>query len=275
MVAHKRVVRRVSAGRRDQLNRLASLLYEFLPLNSPAKSTVTFRTIFAESGVEKYLEGPTNKTQALQKGFVSLYRYHDRLPKMVIRKVIPAAIEYRRHKRRPITREELNSLASCLEALEIDMTNEIAAIDLDESIPRIVVPPDELKERLHQHDLDPAISGEPLDLFDNGHFNEAVRKAAEMFEDRVRSVSGLDAHGRDLMAKAFANDALIAVSKIQPENRDDFVEGFKFLAMGMMAAIRNVFSHGAEEVRSPEECFEMLLLINWLYRSIRNKDETR
>lgn len=38
------------------------------------------------------------------------------------------------------------------------------------------------------------------------------------------------------------------------------------LTMGMMSAIRNVFSHGDEEQRSPEEAFEMLLFINWLYR---------
>lgn len=35
--------------------------------------------------------------------------------------------------------------------------------------------------------------------------------------------------------------------------------------MGMMSSIRNVFSHGDEGRRSSEECFEMLMFLNWLF----------
>lgn len=41
-----------------------------------------------------------------------------------------------------------------------------------------------------------------------------------------------------------------------------------FMAMGMMRAIRNVFSQGDEAQRSPEVCFEMLLFFNWLFRQL-------
>ncbi|HHT48024.1 MAG TPA: hypothetical protein GXZ98_01855, partial [Firmicutes bacterium] len=182
MAKRKRAVRMVTAQVKTRINRLADILYEFLPLTSNSPDAVTFTTIFKESYVSQYLDCRKPKRQALEKGFENLYRYHERLPKKIIRKIIPAAINYREHKRKPLTRKELDCLSACLLELGINMTKEIEAVVLDESLPRITVPPDKLKERLRQHDLDPAISSEPLQLFEDGHFNEAVRKCAERFE---------------------------------------------------------------------------------------------
>ncbi len=64
------------------------------------------------------------------------------------------------------------------------------------------------------------------------------------------------------MANAFKDGTYIDVSSIQPENHQAFIEGFKYLTMGAMASIKNIFSHGDEERHNPEECFEMLLFIN-------------
>ncbi|MDD2201891.1 MAG: TIGR02391 family protein [Firmicutes bacterium] len=272
-MSKKRGVRRVTTPVRTHLNDLADILYEFLPLSSPSKNTVTFGTIFAESRIEPYLRGPTNKRQALQQGLAELYRRHERLPWTIIRKIVPAAVEYRRHQGRPLKRSELQALANCLKTLGIDMVKELESVELDETLPRTTVPPEELKQRLRGHDLEPSLTAEPLDLFEAGHFNESVRKAAEKFEDRVHELSGLSAHGRNLMAKAFANGALLDVESYEPENRDGFVNGYRFLAMGAMASIRNVFSHGDEERRSPEQCFEMLLFLNWLFRGLKSQSE--
>jgi uncharacterized protein (TIGR02391 family) len=271
-MSKKRSVRRVTAPVRKHLDDLADILYGFLPLSSPSKNTTTFTTIFAASRVEDYLRGPTNKRQALQKGLAEVYQRHERLPWTIIRKVVPAAIEYRRHQRRPLKRYELQALAECLSSLGLDMVKEIESIELDETLPRVTVPPDELKQRLRGHDLEPCLAEEPLDLFEAGHFNESVRKAAEMFEDRVQGLCGLSAHGRDLMARAFADGELLNLEPYQPENRDSFADGYKFLAMGAMSAIRNVFSHGDEERRPPEQCFEMLLFLNWLFRSVKSQE---
>lgn len=272
-MSKKKTVRRVTAPVRKDLNDLADILYEFLPLTSPSKNTVTFTSIFAQSGIGGYLQGPVNKRQALQQGFAELYRRHERLPWTIIRKVVPAAIEYRQYQRRPLTRSELHSLADCLNSLGIDMVKELESVELDGTLPRVTVPPEELRQRLRGHDLKPALAAEPLDLFEAGHFNESVRKAAERFEDRVQEMCGLPKHGRDLMASAFSDGTLLDVELYEPENRDSFIEGYKFLAMGAMSAIRNVFSHGDEERRSPEECFEMLMFLNWLFRGLDAHDE--
>ena len=269
----KRAIRTVTANKKILIDHLADILCDFLPLTSNANNAVTFEKIFSESSIEKYLGDLKVKRQTLENGLTKLYRYHERLPKTIIRKVIPAAINYRLYKRRPLTQFEIDDLSNTLFELGIDMKRELAEIELDETLPRIEVPPKKLEEHLRNHDLDPKISSEPLQLFSDGHFNEAVRKAAERFEDFVQEISNLELSGRDLMANAFRDGTYINTSNIQPENQQGFVEGCKFLTMGAMSSIRNIFSHGDEERRSPEECFEMLLFINWLFRCIKTVEE--
>mgnify|MGYP001236395267 FL=1 len=121
---------------------------------------------------------------------------------MLIRKIVPAAIDYRMYLRNPLTREELQNLADILFDLGIDMRKELDAVTIDETLLRITVPSKELEEHLRKHDLEPSISNEPLQLFSDGHFNESVRKAAEIFQDRVQELTGINRSGRDLMARA-------------------------------------------------------------------------
>jgi uncharacterized protein (TIGR02391 family) len=268
----KKVVRKVTANKKILLNRLAKILNSFLPLTSDSKNAVTFNSIFKESSVRKYLDGHRIKRQALECGFTEVYRHHARLLQIIIRRVVPAAVNYRLYKRNPLTKEEINELSCTLYELGIDMKKELSEIKLVEVLPRINVPSADLEKRLRNHDLDTKISTEPLQLFSDGHFNEAVRKAMERFEDYVQEITNLDLSGRDLMANAFRDGIYINTCNIQPENQQGFIEGYKFLTMGAMASIRNIFSHGDEERRSPEECFEMLLFINWLFRCIKNTD---
>lgn len=265
----KKAVRRITAGTKDQIRRLVDVLYHFLPLSARGKDAVTFRSIFAESGREEWLEGHPSKRRALQAAWENVIRYHPRLPYRLIRKIVPAAIDYRRYKRNPLLQEELDALTEALLALDFYMRRELGEIELEEELPAITIPPKELVHRLEEHDLHDAVRTEPLQLFRDGHFNEAVRRAAERFEDALRDRSGLDDHGRTLMANAFRPDGgVLRLVNVEAENQRDFQEGFQFLAMGMIQAIRNVFSHGDEERRPPEECYEMLLFLNWLFRHL-------
>lgn len=196
-------------------------------------------------------------------------RYHERIPFTLVRKIIPAGISYRRHKRKPITAEELGRVSAALHALGCDMRAELGNIELDKLLPRITVPPDKLVKRLEEHDLHDAIASEPLQLFRDGHFNESVRKAAERFEDHVRELTRLSESGMPLMSKALSPEkGSLRLVNVEAENQEDFQRGYMYLAMGMMQAIRNVFSHGDEERRPPEECFEALLFLNWLFRHL-------
>ena len=71
------------------------------------------------------------------------------------------------------------------------------------------------------------------------------------------------------MGKAFSGlKPLLPLNKLTTENEKAFQEGYQLMAMGLMGGIRNIFSHGDENERSPEECYEMLLLINWMFRHL-------
>lgn len=264
----RKVVRQVRTKERECINRLADILKNFLPLTTHLKNAISFTSIFRQSGIDRYLKGPSNKKLALQQGWLRVYKYHSRVPYTLIRRIIPAAIDYRRHIRWPLTNEELKRLSACLCELGIDMRKEISSIELEESLPRIQVPSKVLIERLKDHPLVPDIASVPFDLFQNGHFNESVRKACELLESKVQELSSSSKSGRELMATFFSSPAHIDVTSIKLQNQSSFVEGYKFLPMGAMAAIRNIFSHGDEEARAPEECYEMLLFLNWLFRFI-------
>jgi uncharacterized protein (TIGR02391 family) len=263
--------RKITTDVRDRIRSLAEVLADFLPLTSPSRHTITFTTIFAESKVSKHL-ADIPKKKALQQALEQIFRHHPRLPSLLIRKIIPAAVSYRRYKRRPLKKAELDRLNACLESLDIHMQNEFAKIQLDETLPDIQVPPPELMRRLENHPLVSEVSSEPLDLFRNGHFNESVRKATEKFEVNVQKRSSMNDIGKDLMAKAFKLDnPKIKLNSLQSENEKAIQEGFQLMTMGMMRAIRNVFSHGDETQRRPEEAYEMLLFINWLFRQLKEQ----
>jgi uncharacterized protein (TIGR02391 family) len=259
---------RITADKRAKINALVEIVHLFLPLSSRSKSAITFTTIFKESKVDKYLN-MENKRQALQNGFENVFRYHPKLPKKLIRKIVPAAIDYRKFKRNPLTKDELNALINGLDEMGVNMKAELSKIEIDESLPEIQVPSSELLNRLINHPLVNEISTEPLSLFKNGHFNEAVRRASERFEALVQKKTGLKEIGKGLMGRAFSGPTpMIRLNALSTENEKSFQEGYMHLAMGMMGSIRNIFSHGDENARSPEECYEMLLYINWLFRHL-------
>lgn len=263
-----KAVNKITADKKTKINALVETLHSFLPLSARSKSTVTFTSIFKESKVDEYLN-MDNKKQALQNGFENVFRYHPRLPVKLVRKIVPAAIDYRRYKRNPLTKDELNSLINRLNALGVNMKAELSKIEINETLPEIQVPPSELLNRLINHPLVDEIATEPITLFKNGHFNEAVRKSSERFEAKIQDISGFREIGKSLMGKAFTTQSpAIPLNGLSTENEKSFQEGYMHLAMGTMGSIRNIFSHGDENARSPEECYEMLLFINWLFRHL-------
>ena len=262
-------VRTIKANIKSRISDLVNIIHTFLPFTSRAKNSVTFYSIFKESNVDKYLNKSLPKKQALQLGFENLFRHHKKLPYIIIRKIVPNAINYRRYKRNPIKKDEIIKLNECLLSLNINMQKELLSIEIDETIPEIKVPPEKLVKRLEDHPLVKEIASEPLELFKNGHFNESVRKSAERFEKRVQQISHINDIGKNLMARVFKLESpIIKLNSLSTENEKGIQEGFQLMAMGMMRAIRNVFSHGDENQRSPEECYEMLLFINWLFKKL-------
>lgn len=261
--------RRLTADRKIQINRLVEIVENFLPISSWHKNATTFESVFKESRVQNYLGKSGVKKKRLIQGFGKVYQQHRTLPYTILRKVLAEGEQYRKHKRNPIRPEEIEDLRDCLQKLDLNLDSELAEIELNPKIPEIQVPPKELVKRLENHPLVEEIRSDPLQKFRDGHFNEAVRKACEKFENKVQNETGKSEIGSSLMGQVFNPQNLsINITTGSQQNTATIQEGYQKLAMGMMSGIRNIFSHGDEARRTPEEAFEMLLFINWMFRKL-------
>lgn len=261
--------RRLTADKKVQINRLVEIIESFLPISTWGKSANSFETIFKESSVHSYLDRKGSKKQRLIHGFGKVYQQHLRLPYTILRKVLSQGEQYRKHKRNPLKPEEIDELRDCLKKLELDLDNELSAIELNPDLPEIQVPPKDLVERLENHPLVEEIRSDPLQKFKDGHFNEAVRKACEKYEVKVQGLSGNSSIGSSLMGQVFnPQSPAVTITTGSKQNTTTIQEGYQKLAMGMMSGIRNIFSHGDEDRRTPEEAYEMLLFVNWMFRKL-------
>lgn len=119
-------------------------------------------------------------------------------------------------------------------------------------------------ERLH-----PDVVAVSSDLFIDGHYADAVFKACVALETRVRSQSGLDASGRDLMSRALTGDPPpIDFAVEDGQSGRDEQEGFRFILMGVMQGIRNPKGHGLVTQDDPQRALEYLAIVSILLRRL-------
>ena len=83
-------------------------------------------------------------------------------------------------------------------------------------------------------------------------------------------MSGLNIIGKDLMGKSFnLTSPMIKLNELKTENEKGIQEGYQFMTMGLMGNSKNI-SHGDKNQKGPEESYEMLIFINWLFRMLAN-----
>lgn len=264
-----KAVRTITTADRAHIVNLADLIYSFLPIRVQSTRVETLTTIFRESNIQKYLAAKDYSRQAIEKAVIKLFRYHERLPKTIFRKLVPAAIKYRNFRKNPLRREELDQLDKVLQQLGVDLNKEFKATILEPPALKKVLPSTDLIRKLETHPLCPQLRSEPIQLFKNGHYNESVRKATEKFETEIQNRTGSTDHGKNLMHKTFhVKNPAIALNGLATANEKSIQEGYQQLTAGMMQAMRNIFSHGDEDQISSEEAFEMLMFVNWLFRQL-------
>ena len=117
--------------------------------------------------------------------------------------------------------------------------------------------------------LHPAIVAAAGALFADRHYSAAIFEAFKAVEVRVRTQSGIDSAGRDLMARAFAGESpAISVESISGRSGQDEQEGFKLIFMGAMQGIRNPKGHELIEQTDAERTFEYLAFASLLMRRL-------
>lgn len=118
-------------------------------------------------------------------------------------------------------------------------------------------------EGLHQAVIEAASA-----LFADGHFSQAIFEAFKALEVRVRTQSGLDLSGRELMTQAFATSGPINVAFEQGQSGKDEQEGFRFIFMGVIQGIRNPKGHELVKQSDAQRTLEYLAIASVLFRRL-------
>jgi uncharacterized protein (TIGR02391 family) len=117
--------------------------------------------------------------------------------------------------------------------------------------------------------MHPAVSAAAGALFADQHYSRAVFAAFQALEHRVQQQTGITATGVDLMNRAFSpKNPVIDLARHSGRNAKDEREGFHFLMVGAIQALRNPRGHGEELPDGVEEALEYLTLASLLFRRI-------
>lgn len=124
-------------------------------------------------------------------------------------------------------------------------------------------------QRVGLQDLHSEVIQAAGNLFTDEHYTAAIFEVFKAVEVRVRALSGLDASGQDLMARAFdEKNPLINVAVESGRSGEDEQRGFKFLFMGATVGIRNPKGHELVRQDDPQRAIEYLAFASVLMRRL-------
>jgi uncharacterized protein (TIGR02391 family) len=104
---------------------------------------------------------------------------------------------------------------------------------------------------------------------ESGHMEVAIFEAFKAVNKRVKELTGLEADGSDLMAKAFRDDsAPIQLGDNSTRTGRDIQAGFRFMFMGAVLGIRNPDAHELFVPLDGEEALEKLAFASMLMRRL-------
>jgi uncharacterized protein (TIGR02391 family) len=249
----------------EQLGKLISL--------SGYRSSFSLTTIAKEKNLRKYLPAKASKKEAFYEFLKNLHKERPRTIKLLVREILPIAIEKRHLRGDPVLENEALELVTKLKAIDVDLESEILAMNLPKHRPSIVPPPKAIQSILESYTLHARLLPECKQLFLNGHLNESVRKASEKFEKMVQDLSGLHSkQGPDLMSHVFSEtNPIIKFNNLTTSQEKNKQMGFKFMAMGLMHWWRNNLSHGDEEQLPHHDAIGRLIMLSNLFHELDNR----
>ncbi|MCR3906960.1 MAG: TIGR02391 family protein [Tenericutes bacterium] len=168
------------------------------------------------------------------------------------------------------------------EGVFITYTNEDAVISSQYDITTNVLK--EPKERLNPEEvfnysvsiastIHPKIKDVSLRKIGNEHYADAVESAFKEINSRLKKIynhqKDIEKDGRDLMAQIFSdsNPVLKLYNDIDSFNGKNEQEGYRFIFMGSMVAIRNPKAHENQTI-SKEDAFDRLIFASLLMKKI-------
>ena len=124
-------------------------------------------------------------------------------------------------------------------------------------------------DRFDSCQFHPEIKRHCRELYDKKIIFTAVFEAAKVYNNLVKSKTGGNYDGQDLMMKAWdSNNGLLKINSSTSETNINFQDGIKFLSAGLMRAVRNPTAHESH-LRWPinqQDATDILSLISFLLR---------
>ena len=262
------LMKRYTPREQQVVRELADMLGKLIPATS--QGDFCLQKIAKDRRLGKYFDV---KLKSKKKQFIffisKVNGAHPRMFKDLIRDILAESVEKRRAKGDPILRPEADKLKNILLELDIDLKSQIDELDLPITRPKITPPPVVISQSLERIGIHPLLLDKVLILFKDGHMNESVRKAGEIFEAHITKWSGVRGkYGRDLMAEVFNKDKpVIDISNYHTgviTNPMDEKEGFMLIAMGIMQWCKNIVGHGDADQISPSDAASRIILISHL-----------
>lgn len=259
---------RITATRRKIIHRLATALAEIAPTTSRG-SGFCVQKVAEEKGLKACWKKQKNKVTDIAYLLENTLRQYPRKPKSLVLAIIEGGAIWTANRGKSITDEQKQAILDAMKELGFDIKKELKQIHFP--VPsKVAVPSQDVSATFDRLELHPNLKDDIREMFREGHFNEAVRKGLERFEKMVQDKIGdHKTYGRDLMAKAFnENNPLIALNLMKTANDRSEQEGFKFLTMGAMSGMRNLYSHGDVPQMSAPDAIERLCFVSLLMKRI-------
>lgn len=258
----------ITKPRRKLIVELAEMLADIAPGSTRGGAGFCVKNIAIEFGDKKLWKDLTNKKKSIAEYLEQLFRRYPNKPKKIILEIIRGGVIWTAKKGKRVTPEQLTEISDKLAELGVNAAKAIEEIEIPEPS-QIKRPADDLLSVLKGINLHPAIAEDCIDLFANGHLNDAVRKALERFEKQIQDITNSHEIGKSLMSRTFNfQNSQIAINDGTGGNDQSEQEGFMLLTMGAMAGVRNLYSHGDVDTIAPMDAFERLCFVSMLFKRV-------
>lgn len=262
------VAMRITENRKKDIAKLASALGDIAPATTPGKGFCV-RQVAEQQDLKDCWKAGRNKRETIQALLENTFRRYPRKPKKLVLAIVEGGIQRQARQGVTVTAEQLAAVMEPMKSLGFNIDREVKQLPIPEPS-KVMSPSQELVSLFDRLDLHPALKDDVAEMLRDGHCNEAVRKALERFEKLVQDTLGdTHTHGRDLMAKVFNEKApVVPLNDMKTQNDQNEQEGFKFLTMGAMSGMRNLYSHGDVPQMTPMDAVERLAFVSMLFKRI-------
>jgi len=259
---------RITRQRREVIEQLADALATLAPATTRFKGFCV-QQVAEEHNLKKCWKRGGNKRQMIARFLEEVFRQYPRKPKAVVLAIVRGGLDWRARKGEATTREDLDKVAVPMTGLGFDIRKDLKKLKLP-TPSRVHEPGQDKIALLERLELHKALTDDCLEMFRDGHFNEAVRKALERFEKHIQTEIGDHSTiGKSLMAKAFNRvQPPIPINANKTGNNLSEQEGFMHLTMGAMAGLRNLYSHGDVDQMSATDAIERLCFVSLLFKRV-------